>query len=995
MLKNVLFTFGLLAVLVKPTLSADPGQNGRVSEETAAGAGTQESGGSGNTCDLHMVGRQLTSFQVTAATQVLQFQDGFAMSAGENRFHSDNSVVWLDTVAAESEDQIGTYYSVLAYLQGNVSLRKAPGTEVPEVKQLIVEDGNVMVVRFTIGGEVFVTAEQRAVADPRSSELYAAAFAAVQPTEPNVPPALEAPPERPLERDRFRVAGPVNIAPASDVPLEIEAAQAPDGNDVATVIGRVYAWQKVVDERTGTELLLELEADQAVIYYRQEAIEGKETQGQDEDEKLAAGDAVRAIYMAGDVAMTEGLRTIRADEIFYDFQERTALIVNATMRSFDVSRQIPIYVRAAKLKLIAANKFSAEHITLTTSEFYVPQISLSASDVVITDRTAIDAKDGEVSDGSYDVRMRDVRFKYYDHTFFYWPQLRSNLQRPDIPLKGIHTGHDRTWGTSLETRWYLARLLGLKEPEGTDSTIGVDYYSRRGMGGGVNIEYTRENYFGRIIGYIIDDHGEDRLGRHYTRKDLEPPRELRGRFKFQHRHFLPYNWQLTAETSYLSDRHFLEQYYRAEFNTDKEQETIVHAKRIEDNWGLSLLGKWRINDFADKLEELPGAEFHWTGQSLFDDKLTFYSDSQVNRFRQRSDSNAVPVEPQDVYGFASTRNELDAPMQIGRSKVVPFVAGTFGYDDGAGFGTKLDGSMVEQDKEIWIGETGVRVSSPAYWKVYPNVKSRVWDVNKLRHTVKPYMAAVAYTESDSVAEQRDTLHAGISQRLQTKRGRGDKVRTVDWMRLDVDVTWVNDSADPPIGPDRFLWNKPFIPLASSYSRQFGDVLLPPQDRRSSDIFGPRRNYIGADYIWRLSDTTAVLSDMNYDIQSGVVQQFNIGFSRMRWPNLSYYIGSRYLRRLNNGLGEHGSNALTFAATYILDPRYTVVLSQQFDLDYGLNIRSDITLVRRYHRLCFGLTYRADESLDQHAVILSLWPQGVPELALGPRRYLELGGAATY
>ncbi len=53
-----------------------------------------------------------------------------------------------------------------------------------------------------------------------------------------------------------------------------------------------------------------------------------------------------------------------------------------------------------------------------------------------------------------------------------------------------------------------------------------------------------------------------------------------------------------------------------EFNLDKEQETIVHLKRIEDNWGLAFLGKWRINDFANQLEELPSAEFHWTGQSL-------------------------------------------------------------------------------------------------------------------------------------------------------------------------------------------------------------------------------------------------------------------------------------------------------------------------------------------------------------------------------------------
>jgi hypothetical protein len=130
--------------------------------------------------------------------------------------------------------------------------------------------------------------------------------------------------------------------------------------------------------------------------------------------------------------------------------------------------------------------------------------------------------------------------------------------------------------------------------------------------------------------------------------------------------------------------------------------------------------------------------------------------------------------------------------------------------------------------------------------------------------------------------------------------------------------------------------------------------------------------------------------MNFDMQSGVVQQFNIGFSHLRWPDLGYYIGSRYLRRVDNGFGEKGSNAFTFAATYVLDPRYTLVFSQQFDFDYGANIRSDVTLIRRYHRICFGVTYSADESLEEHSIVFSLWPEGLPELAIGPREYTGLG-----
>ena len=783
--------------------------------------------------------------------------------------------------------------------------------------------------------------------------------------------------EEPGQEKKAGFEYPLVWSPAGESALKVKGD---DKEKIVTFIGRFYIYQKQ-DEKGG---MLELQADNAVIFLPEDQQPAGERKSGSEN--ILSG--VQAIYMSGDIVLTNGQRTIRADEIYYDFQKKKAIAINAVMRNFDTLEGIPIYVRAAKLQQLAENEFTADDITMTTSEFYLPQVSLNASKIEITDTTIADQQQGEVSKSSYDARMHDVRLKMYDKTIFKWPYMRNNLQRPDLPIKSIHLGHDNIRGTFSETRWYLARLLGLQEPEGTDSTLALDYYSDRGFGGGIETEYTRENYFGRILGYVIHDSGEDRLGR--IRKNLEPDQELRGRFGWQHRQFLPHNWQLTAEVSYLSDKNFLESFYRSEFYVGKEQETIVHAKRIEDNWGLSLLGKTRINDFLNTLEELPTAEFHWTGQSFFDDKLTFYSDTQASRLRQRYAPSYIDPGSEQFFSFATTRNEIDMPMTMGKAKIVPFVAGTVAYEDGLGFYRELDGGLAEGQENVWFGETGFRASTQPYWKVYPNVKSELWDLNQMRHIIKPYLTAVAYTENDSVFEQRDTLNVGISQRLQTKRGLGDKQRNVDWMRLDMDVTWVNNSGDDSAGADKFIWNKPFIPPINTFSR-----IIPQQDRRGSDLFGPRRNYIGADYSWLLSDTTAVLSDMNYDMQSGVVQQFNVGFSHLRWPNLQYYIGSRYLRRLDNGHGEYGSNAFTFAVTYVLDPRYTVVYSQQVDFDFGATIRSDLTLIRQYHRLYWGLTFSEDESLDRQSIVFSLWPQGVPGVAIGEGRYVGLGGSSGY
>ncbi len=995
--------------------------------------------------DIYFRGPELVRFRSSATKHILVFEHGLSMFVGAYQLSADRAVIWVEEVATEYPTEPSTYYEAKCYLEGGVSVAPPLTPDVNEPTDHFSGDGieavrnkESMELAFRVSGEVFITADKTALADPRASLLYAQAFASMRrarmvpvsmETEPRPskttsrtgtqnssneshpaqeqpiePQAGEAPPVEPTEpneqvakaqkkKPEFRY--PIHLSPMDGAGLKIEWD---NKANIGTVIGRFYLSQKQDD----TGGLLELQADDAVLFGSGNEPQGTKgpaqkgakseagTEGKDDVEDILARGAVQAIYLRGDVVMTHGPRTIRADEIYYEFQTRRGIATHVVMRSFSPSDGIPIYVRAAKLRQVAENELEFDDATVTTSEFCLPQISISASKAVITDTTPRDEQQGDLTKSSFDARLYDVRVKAYDRTVFYWPSMRANLERPDLPMKSARAGYDSTWGASLETRWYLARLLGLQEPEGTDSTLMVDYFSKRGPAGGIENEYKGENYFGRLLGYVIHDTGEDQLGRASWRRHLEPPRELRGRFRWQHRHFLPYNWQLTAEVSYLSDEHFLESFYRNEFYVGKEQETLVHLKRIEDNWGLSFIGKVRVNDFYNEIEQLPGAEYHWTGQSFFDDKLTFYSDTQAGRLRQRYASAIPPDASRDFYSFGTTRNEVDLPLSLGKTRIVPFVAGTASYEDGLGFYRKLNGSAVAREYDVWCAETGVRVSGQPYWRVFPNVRSQLWDLNQLRHVIRPSLTAATYNPSDSVFDQRDTVQAALSQRLQTKRGVGENQRTVDWMRLDMDVTWVSDSGDATAGADRFIWNNPLIPSINTLSQ-----VIPPQDRRGSVMFGPQRNYVGADFMWRLSDTTAVLSDMYYDMQSGVVEQMNVGVSHMRWPNLQYYIGSRYLKRLDNGYGEYGSNAVTFAVTYVLDPRYTVVFSQQVDFDYGKSVRSDLTLIRRYHRLYWGLTFSADESLDRQSIMFSLWPQGVSGLAIGEARYAGLGGAAGY
>jgi hypothetical protein len=342
------------------------------------------------------------------------------------------------------------------------------------------------------------------------------------------------------------------------------------------------------------------------------------------------------------------------------------------------------------------------------------------------------------------------------------------------------------------------------------------------------------------------------------------------------------------------------------------------------------------------------------------------------------------------------------PLAWQSFKIVPFVAGTFGYDDRSGFTRSMvDGSNTGDfgEDKAFLAETGVRVFPQPVWKVYPNLKSDLWDLDGLRHIIEPGIMVNHIEKGTDVLDEqvRDIMSISLSQRLQTKRGLAGNKQTVDWMRLDTDFVWVKDSQEASEGgpgPDRLLWAKPIVPMRVLSAPEIFNGDLSPSSLHRFELFGPRRNYFSADYIWKATDSLAVLGDMYVDMQSGSVQQANFGFSRLCWPNLSYYIGSRYLKRVEI-LDEEGTNAFTFAATYILDPRYTLIFSQQYDFDYGSNIRNDITVIRKYHRLNYAFTISVDESLGSQAIMFSIWPEGLRELAIGERRYMDIGGSGGY
>ena len=285
-------------------------------------------------------------------------------------------------------------------------------------------------------------------------------------------------------------------------------------------------------------------------------------------------------------------------------------------------------------------------------------------------------------------------------------------------------------------------MLGLQEPEGTDSTLFLDYYDKRGPGGGAAVEYERENYFGRVLGYAIDDHGEDRLGR--TRKNVEVPDELRGRFALQHRQFLPDDWQLTAEASYLSDKNFLEQYYRQEFYAGKEQETLLHAKRIEDNRAPGL-PRQECASTISRMRWRKCRAPSTTGRVNRSSMIASCSSATARRAGFDT-ASAKTVRASPTISLRSRRPATRwtcrwrwAVRRLCRSSRARSATTT-----GRAFRRSSTSRCFERGKDaVGIGEAGVRASTQPFWRVYPGVESELWDLHGLRHTIRPSLTAVS------------------------------------------------------------------------------------------------------------------------------------------------------------------------------------------------------------------------------------------------------------
>lgn len=931
---------------------------------------------------IELYGRQAYTWTMPDGTNVVEVIGDFSARMGQYKLASNSAVLWFQ----RRHWQDRTYLDLEVYLWQSAEIVQPGGT---------TERGPALLVTLRTFGTLILNADSHAAVSDDASDLFRESMRARGLLD-LAPPA-----------DAVKAEAPVQVAPSAEQlalarprpPKLVAFSVGPGGNlhheqhgDQSVIIatGDVFVSQ---GSPAQSGEYLELHADAAVLYLRADRLgDGlpglldqepppPKRRGPDKDplesfpadtspprpddkpDRQAFREWISSVYLEGDVVLARGERIIRATKLYYDFEAERALILDVVMRALEPSRKLPIYVRAEKVRQLSPTEYTAEKAQITTSEFHTPHVAIGAAKVHLTDRTPKN-ESGEVigvEAGTYKAHHTTLNMEGVP--IAYWPFSQGDFSRDRMAFRSAKFGYESDFGGVFETRWHLFNLLGLQQPEGYDATLKMDYFTERGPGVGVDMDYQRDDYFGLLRTYYINDHGEDDLG---GDRGGDPDTQNRGRALWRHRQLLGKGWELSIEGAYISDDNFLESYNRNEWENAKDQETALYLVKRQDNWQFSSLANWRINEFLTQTEHFPDAMFSLIGEPL-GEYATLYSESRAGVVRYRPD-NRRPFNGQDRWDNTGetgsvvrgdTRDEVVFPVpDLGPLKLTPYVMGrATGWDDspkitgGGGMGR-------------YMASYGVR-GNMLFSKVNDDIESRLLDLHRLRHVIKPDVAVwnahanrepMDLSPFDSGVEDVDDFGGGtigLRQRFQTQRGGPGKWRTVDWIVFDLEAGFFND--------------------AQKGERTHGDYIYSrPEDSRSS-------NFLAMNFQYRISDSTVVVYDGVYDANRGNMGTSNVSLAVEREPRLSYFVGWRYIHDTNNSLLGAGAN-------YKLSEKHSVAIREFYDIELGRNYTTELAYIRKWPRWYSSIAFDVDRSLDDWGVNFSVWPEGAPQLGLGSKRY---------
>jgi hypothetical protein len=819
------------------------------------------------------------------------------------------------------------------------------------------------------------------------------------PPPPGVPPAAPAVAPAPPPNRTFR------IMPRTSAPNQFDTRMLPNGDQALLVTGGIILSITGAGGPAGAGLI-DIEADRLVVWGRgnlQEMFGGL---------RSADGHPARdfEFYLGGDVQIREQRgpesRVLRADEVYYDVRRDVAVARNADLEFKQKGVTDPIHFKADEILKLNADQYEGYRVEIFSSRLPSdPGLKVYVQEATLDNRTVpkrsifgarfVNRQTGEAeTEMERMIRARNVFLEVDNVPVFYVPYLHGDATHPLGPLEGINFGYNRVFGAQLYTTWDFYNLIGLEPIPGTRWKLEADYLSLRGPALGTEFDYDGKDLFGLpgkqvglIKAYGIHDSGTDILGGGRGEHDNHP--EWRGRLLWRHYQELPDDFTLQFQLAPLSDKNFLEQYWKQEFDREVNQETFVYLKHQRDNWAWTALTEVNIRNWVNETEWLPRADGYLIGQSFLEYfSYSAHASAGYARLRTTDEPPPPPFAPFEARdrptntGRFDFMQEVSLPFTLGPLRLAPY-----GVLDLTYYNSDLTGG----ERGRFYGGGGVRGSMPLS-RLYPDACSELFNVHGINHKIvlsanfyavhsdtpytrlpeldrinddatdqalrdikpleplynpahgfalanSPLYDPATYTIRRLVLTRVDTLDSievlqfDARQRWQTKRGYPGMEHVIDWMTLD---------------------------LSGSY--------FPDAQR---DNFGSSFAFLQYDWVWNIGDRTALVSTGWIDpIDNEGVRVFTIGSYFNRPDRTNFYLGYRSIYPLD-------SQAVTGSVNYVFSPKYAVTGSVSYD--FGNKVQTNSLLFTRMGSdLQVSLGFNYNSTLNTFGFLFEIVPNLIPE-----------------
>lgn len=710
---------------------------------------------------------------------------------------------------------------------------------------------------------------------------------------------------------------------------------------------------------------LTLTADRAVIFT--DPISPEELQRQQ-----IGADAVRGIYLEGNVVATDGKYTMRGPRVYYEFATNRAIVLDGLVHTYSQEARVPIYMRADEIRQTTRNEWQAERVRVSTSEFYTPHVSIGAGTITLQRE-----EDPATRQAQDYIKVRNATLRVGDLPIFWLPGYKGRVE--DVPLRRVTTGVSGQNGFTVKTEWDLLGIMGWETPFQSDASLLVDYFNERGPATGIDFAYRTADWRGRFFGYVIQDDGEDRLSSG-ARRDVDD--QTRGLITWSNFARLPDDWVVITELSYISDPNFVDSFFDSDAEERREYQTRLFARQQRDNWAFEAFVKYDINEIIANedllqaqgylVEKVPEVGYYRFADSLFNGRMVWTSEYQLSRMRLSFPDHTLRDIGQGQAGFGmppstdlsaaalmagyredyvnrfTTRQELSVPMDLGIFRIVPFVVGRFtAYDD------DFD-EFDRQSEEIrYFGGGGVRISTQ-FSQVDNSVNSRLFDLHRIRHIIEP---SVTIFSADSDAGPEDhpiydldvegiatgtVMRVGMRNTWQTQRGGPGRWRSVDVFTIDTDFVLNTDETQGDYSIPRYFDYRPEL-------SRFGD-------------------HFAGDFLWLVSDHFALAGNMIYDFYDESVARSAIGYRLDHSRDFYSYTDFR-------SSAADDTDLLTLGLGYTLTPLYLLRGSVTFDLTRDDAQSTNLELLRKTPQmdLIFGFNY--DQIREDTTISVSISPRG--------------------